>query len=122
MQEDVLDAGREALISDAATAPPKDSFTATNAAPGRPGAIATLRSLAGVWRYQAVAVLAITAAAIPYLWVLWDLWTGTVNPMRVNGTDDNPIYDVQARAIMHGHFWLPNGPLGGEAFIHDGHT
>ena len=122
MQEDVLDKGREAVISDAATSPPKDLFTSTDTARGRPGAIATLRSLAGVQRYQAVAILAFTAAAIPYLWVLWDLWTGTVNPLRVNNTDDNPIYDVQARAIMHGHLWLPSGSIDGEAFIHDGRT
>ena len=100
----------------------KDSFSATDAAKSRPEPIARLRSLTGVRRYQAVAVLAIVAAAIPYLWVLWDLWTRTLNPLRVNGTDDDPIYDVQARAIMHGHFSLPGGSIGVEAWIHDGRT
>lgn len=53
--------------------------------------------------------------------VLWDLWTGTVNPLRVNEVDRNPIYDVQARAMMHGHLWLPAGSIGEEAFVSNGH-
>jgi hypothetical protein len=72
-------------------------------------------------RFRTTCVVAIIAAAIPYLWVLWDLWSGTVDPLRVNGTDHNPIYDVQARAIMHGHLWLPGGSISAEAFAHGGH-
>jgi len=46
---------------------------------------------------------------------------GAIDPLRANGVDDNPIYDVQARAIMHGHLWLPNGRIGAEAFAAHGH-
>jgi hypothetical protein len=75
----------------------------------------------GVRRFQIVCVCAIGAAAIPYLWVLWDLWTGTINPLRSNGVNDIPIYDAQARAIMHGHLWVANGSISFEAWIHGGH-
>jgi hypothetical protein len=75
----------------------------------------------GVRRFQIVSVCAIGAAAIPYLWVLWDLWTGTVNPLRSNGVNDIPIYDAQARAIMHGHLWVANGSISFEAWLHGGH-
>ena len=60
-------------------------------------------------------------SCIPYLWVLWDLWSGTINPFRVIPAYRDPIYDVQARAIMHGHLWLPPGSIGGEAFLANGH-
>src|SRR6185437_9469149 len=46
--------------------------------------------------------------------------TGTINVLRVNPADDIPIYDVQARAIMHGHLSLPHGSISVEAFVHDG--
>ncbi len=86
------------------------------------GALAML-FVPGTWsslrRFAGVSVAAIIAASIPYLWVLWDLWTGTINPLRVNGSDNNPIYDVQARAIMHGHLSLPDGKIGLLAFVHD---
>jgi hypothetical protein len=72
-----------------------------------------------VRRFEAVCLAAIIAASIPYLWVLWDLWSGTINPLRITGSDDN-IYDIQARAIMHGHLSLPNGKIGLLAFVHDG--
>ena len=74
-----------------------------------------------VQRFKAVSVAATLAASIPYLWALWDLWTGTINPLRVDGEAQNMIYDVQARAIMHGHLWLPTGKIGIEAFVRGGH-
>jgi hypothetical protein len=76
-------------------------------------------------RFRLVSVSAIIAAAIPYLWVLWSLWTGTVNPFRVNEPTTAPgsvEYDAQARALMHGHLSLPPGSIGIEAFIHHGRT
>jgi len=76
-------------------------------------------------RFQAVALGAVAAACVPYLWVLWDLWTGTVDPLRINESKTAPgsvIYDVQAQALLHGHFSLPSGSIGIEAFIHDGRT
>ncbi len=74
----------------------------------------------GARRFQIVSVCAIAAAAIPYLWVLWDLWTGTINPLRSNGANDIPVYDAQARAIMHGHLWVANGSITFEAWLHGG--
>ena len=53
-------------------------------------------------RFQAVCLAASALAAVPYVWVLCDMWNGTLNPLRLHGTDDNPIYDVQARALMQG--------------------
>jgi hypothetical protein len=67
-------------------------------------------------------------AGMLYIWVLWDLLNGSINPLRVNPEADGlspygsiPIYDVQARAMMHGHFWLPAGSIGAEAFVVNGH-
>lgn len=76
-------------------------------------------------RFRVVSLIAIIAASIPYLWVLWDLWTGTVNPLRINEPRTVPgsvEYDVQARALLHGHLSLPGNSIGNEAFIHDGRT
>ncbi len=75
----------------------------------------------GVRRFQAVCVVTALLACVPYLWVLWDLWNGSLNPLRVNGTDRLPMYDEQARAIMHGHLWVPDGSIGFEDFIANGH-
>jgi hypothetical protein len=50
---------------------------------------------------------------------MWDLWTGSLNPLRAVPYDN--FYDLQARAIFHGHLYLPNGKMGIEAFVHDGH-
>lgn len=57
--------------------------------------------------------------AVPFLWGLWSMWTGTVSFLRTQG--DGKIFDLQARAIMHGHLWVKNGVIGLEAFRHDGH-
>ena len=77
--------------------------------------------LTEVRRFQAVCIAAAALAAIPYLWVLWDMWSGRLNPLRLHGSDDNPIYDVQARALMHGHLSIPNGSISAEAFVSHGH-
>ena len=76
-------------------------------------------------RFQVVAGSAVVAAGVPYLWVLWDLWSGTVDPLRTSAPRTaaaSVIYDVQARALLHGHMSLPRGSIGWEAFIHDGRT
>jgi len=66
------------------------------------------------------AVITGTAVVMPvYLWVLWDLWSESLNPLRAVPYDN--FYDLQARALFHGHFYLPNGMMGIEAFIHNGH-
>ena len=78
-------------------------------------------ALTAVRRFQDVCVTTIVLASVPYLWVLWDMWNGTVNSLRLHGSDDNPIYDVQARALMHGHLWIPKGSISSEAFVVNGH-
>ena len=79
------------------------------------------RTKGPVRRFRMIALAAISAAAVPYLWVLWDLWNGTLDPLRTDGPINlsTPAYDVQARAMLHGHLSLPNG-IGLESFIHDG--
>jgi len=59
-------------------------------------------------------------AAVPYLWVLWDLWNTEPNPLRTSAPGN--FYDLQARAMMHGHLYLANNSIGIEGFIHNGHT
>lgn len=72
-------------------------------------------------RFQSVAVGVIAAAGLPYLWVLWDLWSGRVNPLRPNGANEIPVYDAQARALMHGHLWVSPGSIHFETWFHGGH-
>ncbi len=56
--------------------------------------------------------------AFPFLWTLWGPWE-TPNFLRTGLYEDN-VYDFQARAMMHGHLWLPKGAIGIEAFVHAG--
>ena len=72
-------------------------------------------------RFTAAALAGTGVVLIPYLWVLFALW-GTPSLFRTTdgGYDDN-FYDLQAWAILHGHLYLPNGSIGGEAFLHNGH-
>jgi len=80
------------------------------------------RGLTGVHRFQVVCIAVTLVACVPYLWVLWDLWSGTLNPLRIDGTTDaNPIYGVQTRALLHGHLWIPPGSIAGEAFVANHH-
>ena len=70
-------------------------------------------------RFSIAAVIG-TALTLPFmLWLLWDLWSGKVNVIR--GVSFDYFYDRQARAMFHGHLWVPNGQLSIEAFVHDGH-
>lgn len=67
-----------------------------------------------------IATVTGTALTLPFtLWLLWDLWSGKVNVIR--GVSFDYFYDRQARAMFHGHLWVPNGDLSIEAFVHDGH-
>ena len=71
-------------------------------------------------RRFSIAVVIGTALTLPFmLWLLWDLWSGKVNVIR--GVSFDYFYDRQARAMFHGHLWVPNGQLSIEAFVHDGH-
>ena len=71
-------------------------------------------------RFTIAVTMGTAVVTVPYLWVLWSLWTGTVNPLRRFPQDD--FYDLQARGMFAGHLWVPKGSLGIEGFPHDGHT
>ena len=60
-------------------------------------------------------------SAVVYVWVLWDLWSGTVSPLRTVPSIHS-AYDLQARAIMHGRLSIPTRSIGLEGFVHDGRT
>src|ERR1700733_6596094 len=65
-------------------------------------------------------LVAMGVMAVPYLWVLWDLWSHSADPFR--GAPTDYFYDLQARAMFHGKLSLPNAKLGIEGFVHDGRT
>ena len=66
-----------------------------------------------------IAVIVGTAIILPaLLWIMWDLWSGSLNVLRSVPYDY--FYDLQARAMFHGHLYLPNGKMGIEAFVHNG--
>ncbi|MGA3147987.1 MAG: hypothetical protein ABSF33_10970, partial [Acidimicrobiales bacterium] len=73
---------------------------------------------AGRRRFTVAAVVGTVVAAVPFVWILWGPWE-TPDPIRKTAFEDN-FYDLQARAIFHGHLWLANGAVGIEAFVHDG--
>jgi hypothetical protein len=75
---------------------------------------------AGRRRFTWAALIAIALTAVPFVWILWSDW-GPVNPLRLSIYQDN-FYDLQARAMFHGHLALANGALGIEGFVHDGRT
>ena len=50
---------------------------------------------------------------------LGSLVESSANPLRLLSPDN--FYDLQARAMLAGRLYLPNGSIGIEAFIHDGH-
>ncbi len=74
-------------------------------------------------RFTLAVLIGLAVAAVPYLWVLFDLWNRSPDLLRTaesSGYASN-FYDLQARAIFHGHLYAPNGAFGGEAFVHAGH-
>jgi len=73
---------------------------------------------AGRRRFTIAVVTGIVLVGVPYLWVLWDLWSGAPSPLRAAAPSN--FYELQARAMLHGHLSVPNGSLGIEAFVHGG--
>jgi hypothetical protein len=69
-------------------------------------------------RFILAAVVGCAIAVPLVLWVLWDLWWGAANVLRAVPYDN--FYDLQARAMFHGHLYLSNNKMGIEAFVHDG--
>ncbi|MGD0881030.1 MAG: hypothetical protein ABSB09_05635 [Acidimicrobiales bacterium] len=72
-----------------------------------------------VTRYAFVTTAALAVVTLPYLWILWDLWTGSAGPLR--SVAPSNLYDLQGRAILAGHLYLPPGSIGIEAFVNGGH-
>ena len=65
-------------------------------------------------------LIAMVLTAIPFIWILWSEW-GPPTLFRQAVYEDN-FFDLQTRAMFHGHLSLPNGALGLEGFVHDGRT
>ena len=71
-------------------------------------------------RFTWAVLIGIAVITVPYLWTLWDLWSGGFDPLRSVAPDN--FYDIQARALFHGHLYIPNGSIGIEAFVYHGHS
>ena len=105
------------MVTDTATtvAEPEAEATGESEAPSRPSDASHQVSRR---RFTIAVLIGIGVMAIPFLWTLWDLWSGSVNVLRGVGPEN--FYDLQARAMFHGRLNLPNGKMGIEAFVHDG--
>src|SRR6202044_374031 len=70
-------------------------------------------------RFVWASVVATAVSAVPMVWIFWNL------PQTAGAASgpihENNYYDLQTRAMFHGHLWLANGSLGIEAFVHGGH-
>lgn len=71
-------------------------------------------------RFTWASLIAIALTAVPFLWILWFDW-GPRDLVRPSIYQNN-FYDLQARAMFHGHFSLASGSLGLEGFVYGGHT
>lgn len=71
-------------------------------------------------RFAISASAGAAVVSFPYLWVLWDLWTGAVSGLRKVAPDN--FYELQARSMFSGHLDVPANSLGIEGFLHDGRT
>src|ERR1700733_9922065 len=117
----------EGSISSLPTAPPGESLAGSierdmDAVDVTEFDEAALRSEVGAgWRrFTWAALIAIVLTMVPFVWILWSDW-GPANPLRQSIFQSN-FFDLQARAMFHGHLSLPNGILGIEGFVHDGKT
>lgn len=70
-------------------------------------------------RYVVAILVGAAVAAVPFCWTLWSLW-GSPSFLRTTTYESN-FYDLQTRAMFHGHLWLAHGAIGIEAFVHRGH-
>jgi len=94
-----------------------DPGGAPAASPPRPPRTAAQRSRR---RFTIGVSVGTAIVSLPYLWVLWDLWTGSVTGLRSVQPDN--FYELQARGMFAGHLWVPTNSLGIEGFLHGGHT
>jgi len=75
---------------------------------------------AGRRRFTWACLIAIALTAVPFVWILVSDWAA---PTLFRQTYfENNYFDLQARAMFHGHLSLANGSLGIEGFVHDGRT
>jgi hypothetical protein len=74
----------------------------------------------GPRRFVISAVVGMCVVSVPYLFTLWDLWSGNLNAFRLVAPSN--YYDLQAQAMVRGHLYLPTGKLGIEAFTRNGHA
>ena len=58
-------------------------------------------------------------ASLPFLLVLWDFGVRPLRRMTAEGVNAD-FFDIQARALFHGHLDVPPESLGIEAFVVDG--
>ncbi len=72
-------------------------------------------------RRLAAAIGGSAAGLVPFLAVLWDLALDPLRRPRAEGFGSN-FYDIQARALFHGHLSVADGILGIESFVVDGRT
>lgn len=75
---------------------------------------------AGRRRFTWASVIAIAITAVPFVWILCSEW-GPPTLFRQTFYENN-YFDLQARAMFHGHLSVANGSLGIEGFVHDGRT
>ena len=101
--------GQVAVLSPASRA---DGSPTTRAVDGDPPSDLA----AGRRRFTLAALSGVGVAAVPFLWILWGPWESP-NPIRKTAYEDN-FYDLQARAMFHGHLALAKGAVGIEAFVH----
>ncbi len=88
----------------------------------RPAGVEASGQQPSLRRFTIAVITGGLVVSVPYLWVLTDLWNRSPSLLRTvipNGTLSN-FYDLQARAMFHGHLYVPNGSLAAEAFVHDG--
>jgi hypothetical protein len=78
----------------------------------------TTKAPAPYRRFVIAAVVGMGLVTVPYLYVLWDLFTGEVSGTRPSFP--GAFYEDQARALVHGHLWIPYSQLGIEAFFNGG--
>ena len=76
--------------------------------------------LAGRRNFTLAVLIGTASVGLILLWVLWDLWSSSADPLRTAPADF--FYDIQAHAMFHGHLNVKNGSLGIEGFLHNGKT
>ena len=69
-------------------------------------------------RFTVAVLVGIGIVSLPYFWILWDSWTGQLNPLR--SLNEGNFYDIQGRAMLAGHLYVPTGSLSIEAFVNGG--